>query len=166
MNISELTYLVDMTAPVSLIAIGWLFYLQTQSQIHQRTGVVCALVAIVFPAVALSDPGMISSLVLNIAGAIGIGTLRWRSCGNFRLQHKVRSKTGTKDPSTHPISTDKSSWYWNLVRCSPGKGINCYHSFWSGDLLAAAYKRPIRSARPDNLTEDRSQFSWPIVWYK
>lgn len=106
MRISELIALVDMIAPVSLIAIGWMFYLQTHLQIHQRTGVICALIAIIFPVVALSDPGTVFSLMLNIAGAIGIGTLRWRGQGSFCLQHNAQSKTGTQDPSTHPISTD------------------------------------------------------------
>ena len=109
MDISELIVLVDIAAPLSLVGMGWVSYLQTHSQIQQRTGIAYASMALLFPTIALSDPGTVTSLLLTIAGAMGIGLLRYQGRSRFDLGHQSRSQTTEKDPSAHPIRTDQSS---------------------------------------------------------
>lgn len=109
MNISELIILVDMAAPLLLVGMGWVSYLQTHSQIQQRTGIAYAIMAILFPTIALSDPGTVTSLLLVIVGAMGIALLRYRDQHQFDLGHHSRSQTTGQDPSAHPIRTDQSS---------------------------------------------------------
>lgn len=108
MNISELIVLVDMVAPLSLVGMGWISYIQTHSQIQQRIGIAYAIMAILFPTIALSDPGTVTSLLLTLAGAMGIGLLRYRGRSQSDLGHQSRSQTTGKDPSAHPIRTDQS----------------------------------------------------------
>lgn len=109
MDTSELIVLVDMIAPLSLVGMGWVSYLQTHSQIQQRTGIAYAIMAILFPMIALSDPGTVTSLLLTIAGAMGIGLLRFRGRRRFDLGRQSRSQPSGNDPSAHPVRTDQSS---------------------------------------------------------
>lgn len=109
MNISELIVLVDTAAPLSLVGMGWISYIQIHSRTQQRTGIVYAIMAILFPTIALSDPGTVTSLLLTIAGAMGIGLLRYRGRNQFDLGHQSRSQITGKDPSVHSVRTDQSS---------------------------------------------------------
>ena len=109
MGINELIVLVDVAAPLSLVGMGWVSYIQTQSQIQHRTGIAYAIMAILFPTIALFDPGTLTSLILFMAGAMGIGMLRYRGQNQFDLRHRSPSQTSTEDTSVNPIRADQSS---------------------------------------------------------
>ena len=108
MNVSNWTVLIETVAPVSLIGMGWLLYLQAQFHTSRRAGGVSALLAIVFPAIGLSDPGVFSSLILNGAVIAGIGILRLRDSNIVETQYTSCKERITKDSSAHPMGGNQS----------------------------------------------------------
>lgn len=77
MVINNLTPLIDMVGPLSLVGLGWLSYLQAHSCSGRRASMECSLVAIGFPGIALFNPGVFPSFMISIIGGIGIWALRW-----------------------------------------------------------------------------------------
>lgn len=106
MDISYLPALIDMLVPLLLIGMGWLSYLQAQSHTDRRIGRMSAFAALIFAAIALSDPGVFLSLGISVVGGIGLLAVRWRTRDGLSLWCTKRSDSETIDPSERPISTE------------------------------------------------------------
>lgn len=108
MNATDWTMLIEILAPVSLIGMGWLLYLQAQFHTSRRAGGVYALLAIVLPVIGLSDPGVFSALILNGAAIAGIGISRLRDSNIVETQYTNCKERITKDSSAHPVGGNQS----------------------------------------------------------
>jgi hypothetical protein len=85
---------------------GWLSYLQAQSHTNRRIGGMCAFAALIFAAIALSDPGVPLSLGTGVVGGIGLLAVRWRTRNRLGLWRTKRSDSKAIDSSERPISTE------------------------------------------------------------
>lgn len=77
MDINNLTPLIDLCAPLLLIGIGWLSYSQAHTSTDRRAGMICVLTSLLFLAIALSNPGVVLSIVFSLLGGVGLGLLKW-----------------------------------------------------------------------------------------